>query len=383
MLLAACGQKSNCSGISFGNGGGGGSGGGGVNSGGSVCGPGSNNGGGSFTDLFFYHGSNGANNAINTAAVSGTTFQVLPGISVNVGQSVVGSVIVVNKKFLYLPDQNGSGGVTGFSINRTTGALSPIAGSPFAVAPTQVTALAADPDATGGRFLFATDFSSGDFLAFTIDGTTGALTPVSGSPFANPGFAANRLKVDGTGHYLYASEGTITGDVFGYLIDQNSGSLSPILGSPFAIAATHFDVDPAGKFLLSVDGGSSQINVFPIEQGTGTLLLGSATSYPTADPIDGVLVHPNGKFVYAFGGKVALEGFQFSTGTLTQLSGSPFTSLPFLTDCQFDQAGTFLFGIKVPSSVVGVRAVDTQSGAVSAPIPDLGVQANPYFAPTN
>src|SRR6266481_2870686 len=101
LVLAACGQKSNCSGISFGNGSGGSSSGGGVNSGGSVCGPGSNN-GGSANDLFFFHGSNGANNAINTAEVTNTAFQVLPGISTNVGQSIVGSVIIANKKFLYL-----------------------------------------------------------------------------------------------------------------------------------------------------------------------------------------------------------------------------------------------------------------------------------------
>ncbi len=382
LTLAACGQKTNCNGISFGTGSGGSSS-GGVSSGGSVCGPGSNNNGGSASDFFFYHGSNGANNAINTAALTATTFQVLPGISTNVGNSTVGSMIVVNKKFLYLPDQNGSGGVMGFSINHSSGALTAIPGSPFAVSPSQVTTLAADPDANGGRFLFAADFTSGDLVVFTIDGSTGALTPVTGSPFSNPGFAASSLHVDGTGNYLYANAGTTTGDVFGYLIDQNTGALSPIPGSPFAMLVTSVQVDPTGTFLLSAEGGTSQINVVPIEAGTGTLLLGSTTSYPTADPIDGILIHPSGKFVYAFGGKVALEGFQFTAGSLTQLSGSPFSSLPFLTDCQFDQDGTALFGIKIPTSLVGVRKVDPQSGAVSAPVPDLGVAASPYFAATN
>ena len=385
LLLAACGQKSNCSGISFGSGGGtgGSSNGGGVNSGGSVCGSGNNNSGGSVTDYFFFHGSSGANNTINTASISGSLFQVLPGISIDVGQSIVGSMIVVNKKFLYIPDQNGSGGVMGFSINRSSGALTEITGSPFAVAPSQITTLAADPDANGGRFLFAADFTSGDLVVFTIDPTSGALTPVTGSPFPNSGFEANHLKVDGTGNYLYASAGNTTGDVAGFLIDQNTGALSPVAGSPFALTVSQIDVDPTGTFLLAVDGGASEINVIPIESGTGSLLLNSAVSYPTVDPVDGVLIHPSGKFVYAFGGHVALEGFQFSSGTLTQLSGSPFSALPFLTDCQFDQNGTHLFGIKVPSSAVGVRLVDTNTGNVTAPIPDLGVPANPYFAPSN
>ena len=282
LALAACGQKANCNGISFGAGGGGSSSGGGVSSGGSVCGPGSNGGGGgAASDYFFYHGSNGANNAINTAALTATTFQVLPGISTNVGQSVVGSMVIVNKKFLYLPDQNGSGGITGFSINHSSGALTAITGSPFSVSPTQVTTLAADPDANGGRFLFAADFTSGDLLVFTIDPTTGALTKVTGSPFPNPGFEASSLAVDGTGKYLYASAGTTTGEVDGFLIDQTSGALSAVAGNPFFIFATQIQVDKTGTFLVSVDGGSSQIDVVPIQAGTGILLTGSTNSYPT------------------------------------------------------------------------------------------------------
>jgi hypothetical protein len=382
LLLAACGQKSNCSGISFGSGSGGSSSGGGVSSGGSVCGPGSNNGGGGFSDLFFYHGSNGANNSINTASVTATTFKVLPGIATNVGQSIVGSVVIVNKKFLYLPDQNGSGGVMGFVINHSGGGLTAMAGSPFAVAPSQITTLAADPDANGGRFLFGADFSSGDFVVFTIDSTTGVLTPVLGSPFSSLS-TPSRLKVDGTGHYLYASEGTSTGNVFGYLIDQNSGGLSPIAGSPFAISANTIDVDSGGQFLLAVASGGAQIDVVPIEQGTGSLLLNLANSFPTAASIDGALFHPSGQFVYAFSGKNPLQGFQFSAGTLSELNGSPFSSLSFLTDCQFDQAGTHLFGIKIPSSAVGVYVVDPNTGAVTAPIPEPGIIASPYFAATN
>ena len=382
LLLAACGQKSNCSGISFGSGSGGSSSGGGVSSGGSVCGPGSNNGGGGFSDLFFYHGSSGANNSINTASVTATTFQVLPGIATNVGLSIVGSMIIVNKKFLYLPDQNGSGGVMGFTINHSSGALTAMAGSPFAVAPSQITTLAADPDANGGRFLFGADFSSGDFVVFTIDSTTGVLTPVPGSPFSSLA-SPSRLKVDGTGHYLYASEGTSTGDIFGYLVDQNSGALSPIAGSPFPALANTIDVDPGGQILLAVASGGAQIDVIPIEQGTGSLLLNSATSFPTAASVDGAVFHPNGQFVYAFSGKNPLQGFQFSTGTLTELNGSPFASLPYLTDCQFDQAGTHLFGITIPASSVGVYVVDPNTGAVTAPIPAPGLLANPFFAATN
>jgi 6-phosphogluconolactonase len=379
LLLAACGQKSNCSGISFGTGGGGSSSGGGVSSGGSVCGPGSNNGGGGANDLLFYRSSNGPSDTIATAKLTTTTLSTLPGVAVDVGQSIAESIVIVNKKFLYLPAGNT---ILGFSISHATGGLTALSGSPFN-APSTITTLSVDPDSKGGRFLFAADFTSGDFMAFTLDSNTGALTLVPGSPFSNPTFRVTSLNVDGTGNYLYATAGSTTGAVFGYAIDQNSGSLSPIPGSPFALGAGQVTVNPAGTFLLSAISGGTSLQVVPIEAGTGVLLLGSATSFPTADVVSNVVMHPSGNFVYTCGDKGPLEGFQFSAGVLTQLTGSPFTSLSNLTGCQFDQNGTALFGILLSAGQVGVRIVDPTTGAVSGGIPDLGVVTNQYFAVTN
>jgi len=382
LVLAACGQKSNCSGITFG-GSGSGSGGGGLNGGSSSCGlgPSGGGGGGSVRDFVFFRGSSGANNAVNTAELTATTFQVLPGVSVVTGQSTTGNMVVVNQKFLYLPDQNGSGGVMGFSISHTDGALTPIPGSPFP-APSVVTSLVADPDSNGGRFLFTADFVSGDFAAFTINASSGALTLAPGSPFPNPGYEATSLNVDGTGKYLYATAATSRAGTLGFLIDQNSGALSPISGSPFPLHSSQVQINPAGTFLLAVNG-ANQIEVVPIEQGTGVLLLASSASFPTVNLVDALAMHPSGNFVYTFGTRIPMEGFQFSGGVLTQLVGSPFTTLADLAACQFDQNGTALFGILTPSNQVGVRIIDPKTGAVAGGIPDLGVQTSPYFAVTN
>lgn len=384
LVLTACGQKANCSGVTFGGSGASGSNStGGLNSGGSVCGVGSSNngGGGSASDFLFFRGSSGGNNAINTAELTATTFQVLPGVSVVTGQSTTGNMVVVKKEFLYLPDQNGSGGVMGFSINHTNGALTPIPGSPFA-APSAVTTLVADPDASGGRFLFTADFVSGDFNAFTINASTGALTLVTGSPFSNPGYEATSLNVDGTGHYLYATAATTHAGTLGFLIDQNAGALTPMTGSPFPYHATQVQINPAGTFLLAVNG-ANQIDVVPIEQGTGNLLLASLASFPTVNLVSSLAMHPSGNFVYTFDSRISMEGFRFSGGTLTELQGSPYNSLSDLASCQFDQSGTALFGILTPSNEVGVRIINPTTGAVSAGPPDLNVQTSPYFAVTN
>ena len=381
ILLASCGQKQNCSGITFG-GSGSSSGGSGLNSGGSVCGPGSNKGGGgSANDFLFYRGSLGPNNAINTAELTATTLQVLPGVSVAVGNSSTGNMVVVNKKYLYLPDQNGSGGVMGFSINHSNGALTAIAGSPFS-APHAVTALAADPDGKGGRYLFVTDELSNNTSTYTIDAATGVLTFVSASTVNNPGFQATFLDVDGTGSYLYAVAGANRGGIFGFSIDQNTGALSPIAGSPFPLISKMIQLTPDGAWLISESGGSV-VDIAPIEAGTGAILTASITTFPTVNAVNGLAMHPNGNFVYMCSPKLPVEGYSFSAGALTALAGSPFTTLSDLGGCQLDQSGTALFGIVAATNGVGVRLVNPSTGALAGGIADLGVATNNYFAVTN
>jgi 6-phosphogluconolactonase (cycloisomerase 2 family) len=73
-----------------------------------------------------------------------------------------------------------SNNVSGYTINATTGALTPIGGSPFAAgsAPNSV---AVDPT---GKFAYVANPNSNNVSGYTIDPTTGALTAIGGSPFA-------------------------------------------------------------------------------------------------------------------------------------------------------------------------------------------------------
>src|SRR6266852_5478023 len=85
-------------------------------------------------------------------------------------------------KFAYVANQcgnvscTGSGNVSGYTIDSTTGVLSPVPGSPFAAgsAPSSV---AVDP---AGKFAYVTNLNSNDVSAYTIDSTTGALSPITG-----------------------------------------------------------------------------------------------------------------------------------------------------------------------------------------------------------
>ena len=83
-------------------------------------------------------------------------------------------------KFVYVANGT-SNNVSAFLLNRATGTLTPVAGSPFAAGSfPQVPVI--DPT---DKFLFVSNTNSDDVSVFTIDGTTGVLRQVPGSPFSH------------------------------------------------------------------------------------------------------------------------------------------------------------------------------------------------------
>ncbi len=83
---------------------------------------------------------------------------------------------------LYLLNYNDNT-VAAYSIDANTGALTPVAGSPFATGlePFYLTVN------TAGTLMYVANRGDNNVSAYSIDPATGALTPVPGSPFASPG----------------------------------------------------------------------------------------------------------------------------------------------------------------------------------------------------
>ena len=129
-----------------------------------------------------------------------------------------------------------SAGVAGVYVYAIggNGALTAIAGSPFAGG-TGGVEVAIDPT---GQFAYVarTVFDSpGTVSAYSIDATTGALTPV-GSPLATA-TGPTMLAIDPQGAFLYlACNGGPThfGALAGYSINRSTGALTPLPGSPFS-----------------------------------------------------------------------------------------------------------------------------------------------------
>jgi len=146
---------------------------------------------------------------------------------------------------------HGNGAVAGFSINRGTGALTAIPGSPFPLSGTEVYSLSTD---SAGKFLFVCAANNDQVQVFSINQTSGALAPVG--TFATTGFAA-QATTDGLGKYLYVTEGNSGSNVDVYAI-SSTGLLTPIAGSPFPISIATLRSEPTGKFLVGVTGDGAK-----------------------------------------------------------------------------------------------------------------------------
>lgn len=358
-----------------------------VSSGGTVCGPGTGGPRGNTGAFVYYLGTNEILGAsLSTKGIFGPLTPFTPP---TLPSSAGGDMLVVSKRFLYLP-QNDSLTIQAFTIDHASGALTMIGGSPFASA-------GADSIASDlvGRFLFVGNTNTGKISVFQVNSANGALVPTPGSPFSafNLDFA-HLLAVDGTGKFLYVGQGSAFLPVHAFSIDQKSGALSPVAGSPFALNVAGVRTDFTGKYAVGFSGtvGDNHLYVFAIDATTGALASVSGSPFATAaNSLLDLKVHPSSQFVYSFGrdfsGNIAaIEGFQLdpSTGALTALPSSPFTSLPTVFDCKWDQGGGEAFCTNATTSAFSVLDTNPSTGALSHTVTDLSVTRNAVpFVPTD
>jgi len=284
-----------------------------------------------------------------------------------------GGLVIVNKNFLYMPFANGD--LYGFSID-ATGTLNAVPNS-FYTLTGSGEAIAADPN---GAVLFVG--GSAGISTFTVNANDGSLTAIGSTATAA---TPTQITTDGSGKYVYA----LTGSTITAFTYTSGGVLGPVTGSPFTIRMAQIAGEITGRFLFGITaengGGSGAIDnhiyVFSIAFGGGLNRFGSPV--PTlASPVY-LAVNPNGKFVYTFDQTSdsatttndPMEGFAFSTGTLTALGASPFTGLNAELG-KFDQSGLYIFAVAdVPNSSLSgefAYGVDA-SGVLSSTLDHAGV----------
>ncbi len=348
----------------------------GLNFGASTCaasapGLGSSTSGGSATAAFAFAVDTGTSSAgtidgytLNTSAntFEPTTSYTAPAIP---GSDEGAGMVVAQGQFLYA----GFGTtekIYGWTIG-SAGTLTAINGSPYpapfmstvGLGPGSVSMIT---NPAGTLLFFANTFQD-EIVVYQI-GTDGALTP--GSTLSVPLTPVN-LTTDGLGKYLYVTDATNRhegSEIAAYVIGT-TGSLTAVPGSPFAGAGFSMwqvQGEPTGKFLIGTTGMNLAVNgrdddhlyVFSIAQSganagaitpVGTPVVTQFSPFSIA-----VQSNASGNLVYSFSlndtetGFNGIEGYSLSSsGTLTALSGSPFSESANGSWGQFDQSGSFLF----------------------------------------
>jgi 6-phosphogluconolactonase len=306
------------------------------------------------------------------------------------------SMVVAQGLYLYAL-YGGTGQLFGWSIS-SDGGLTAISGSPVSVPYLiggtlgGVQNMITNPT---GTLLFVENQSADEVYVYQI-GSGGALAPANnGSPYVVP-FLPLNLATDGLGKYLYVtadSEDTsVPAEIAAYAI-SSSGSLTVVPGSPFTSYMLQVEGDPSGKYLIGTTGavtGDTHLYVFGIQQtGTnaGAIAQVSGSPFTTVYSPYSIAVQSNagGDLVYSFSlegtgsGYNPIEGYQLntSTGALTAVSGSPFTSLGIGYLGQFDQSGAFL-SVYGSGPVLGILDVGS-GGALTQPISSVDLtEAGPW-----
>jgi hypothetical protein len=310
--------------------------------------------------------------------------------------------VVAQSKYLYVAFP-ATGQIFAYTMS-SGGSLTTITGSPFSAS-----FLIGEPlgglwsmiTNPAGTLLFMADTSGMSVHVYQI-GSSGALTKVSGSPFAVPLFAGN-LGTDGLGKYLYVTDNINPTEVAAYAIGS-SGSLAVVPGSPFVYPMVQIQGDPSGKFLVGVQQSTFGLNslyVFNITQSgssAGAIAPVSGSPFATTFVPLSFAVQPNsgGTLIYTFSENATqtaynpIEGFQLSTtsGALTAATGSPYSGVSSGFWGQFDQSGTNLL---VYGGVTNGSAVTTYLGALSVgsdgtltqPTPQLTIATPGFWAVTD
>jgi len=264
-----------------------------------------------------------------------------------------GSVFAANritaavvKNFLFAGN-SGSNNVSAFSIDPVTGVLTSVPGSPFAtggVAGLNGMSLTTTPD---DKFLIVANGTSMNITVFSV-AANGALSPVAGSPFASG--ASGPLasaKVTSDGKFLAVSSSP--GSIFMFSISA-TGALTPVAGSPTSAAgAAGLDCNCASTQLFAALSGvaNSRIDVFDIGlSGTLTRILGSPFNGPGENSNVAVLSPDDSKLFVSAQGSNSVTVFNVASGgALSVVAGSPF-AVPgaiSLAGMGTNQAGTFLY----------------------------------------
>ncbi|HUS12242.1 MAG TPA: beta-propeller fold lactonase family protein [Pyrinomonadaceae bacterium] len=270
------------------------------------------------------------------------------------------------------PDANS---VSAYAINGSTGALTEVEGSPFA---TGIGPIAVAVD-RAGKFAYVANGRSGNFSdtvsAYSINATTGALKLVNTAPAGRSSLQS--ITVDPSGKFVYTTSGgskVSSFEIDAFTVDAATGALTPMPGS--FLAGTNpncIAVHPSSKFAYVSNQASQDISSFTI--GTTGALTSTGRTF-AGIPVFGITVDPSGRFAYAPSGGILEYTIDATTGALTAMAvGVPAETGNGFVSIAIEPAGAFAYAAGING--VTAYAIDGTTGALNQVASQLGSGAGP------
>ncbi len=274
-------------------------------------------------------------NQISVLRITAGGVPVLAGQPVSSGGITPVSVAVSGTGLVYVANSGAGGsGYSGFRLN-PVGKLIPVPHSTVTV-PDSSGLGDVFFNATGDH-LIGTRTGTSQIDSFTVL-PNGRLSAAQGSPFTGQGLGQLGAEFSPTNpsqlfvsnaHNLPSPSGVPGGTVSAYS-DSSSGQLTPIGSSPYAdfqTAPCWVEISHNGRYLFTVNTGSGNISSYSINPHGSLALIGSFTIIGGGADIDARL-SPDGQYLLVDGaGHNFVSVFAVNGGTLTELPTSP-TPLP-------------------------------------------------------
>jgi 6-phosphogluconolactonase (cycloisomerase 2 family) len=234
--------------------------------------------------------------------------------------------------------------------------------------------------AKDGRFVYATVSSAPSYIQiYSVNPTTGVLTPTIQMPLnsllgQDP--RPDGAYLDPTGHYLFTADSTLSSNtgVTVFAVDTATGNLTEAPGSPYVMPGNAqvngivASADASAVYLGISANPPNNVLPYTIVSGTGQLIAGAPVSTSGSLPFpESVAITPDGQWLFVGTFDTTIQAFQIiSPGVLNSV---PATSPVVSTSAElvFDPSGAFAyagFNSLTVNNVV-VYSVDLAAGLLT------------------
>jgi 6-phosphogluconolactonase (cycloisomerase 2 family) len=260
--------------------------------------------------------------------------------------------------------------IAGFSIG--TSSLSAVSSSPYALGVVPG-AIAATP---AGTYLYAASLA-GAIYGYSIAGN-GSLSIVNNGSAVVSQISPVAIKVDPSGNWLIAVDLTPTAYVFS--IDSSTGLLTSEGSVPLDAGTPNRIQFTPNNSLVYISLGTGGVDILTFSSSTGVLTKTSQILKPkqTVNADQGLAVDPSSK--YLFVAETGLNGLRVlsiaSSGALTELSGSPYTTGLGPSGVLVDSTGSYVYVANRSANSISAFLLSA-TGALTA------ISGSPFATGTN